>query len=71
MLALNYFHVALLLKVKSHVPKPELLHETQLNVNKGVFSFRETSHIQIAPKVSIRGGTCIKMNFVLLPIKGK
>ena len=68
MQALNYLHVKFLLWLISCFPKPEILHVNQLSGNKRAFSFRETSHIQIPPEISIRGVTFITFNFVLLPI---
>ena len=69
MLAVGYLHVTFVLKVRSHLANSELRHATNINVNKRAFSFRETNHIHIHPKVSITDGTHFTYNYVLLHIK--
>jgi len=71
MLALVYLHVTFVLKVRSHLANSELRTTTKIKGNKRAFSFRETNHIQIHPKISITDGTYFTFNFVLLPIKEK
>jgi len=71
LLALRYLLVTFLLKLRSHLAKSELLQGTKIKGNTRAFSFRETNHTQIHPKISITGGTYFTFKFVLLPIKEK
>jgi hypothetical protein len=65
MRTLGYLHAILLLKVRYHIAKFQLLQANMIKVNKTAFGFREKNHIKIHHKFSITGGTYFTFNFVL------